>query len=64
MVYAHPYSVKDLNPTDDRTPEKLLNHQNQTFEDIHMWLAPFVKTKKYAGIKETARVPNQVCISF
>lgn len=43
QVACSPHSVADLpgNQGDARTPDKLVDGVNNTYDDRHMWLAPF-----------------------
>ena len=48
-AFADPFSVKDLADmsTDVRTPDKLINTVNNTWQDSNMWLAPFSNTTQF-----------------
>ena len=41
-VTAHPHSVNVLDGIEDdiRTPDKLIDGFNDTYDGLHMWLAP------------------------
>lgn len=54
---------------DVRTIDKLFNGRNQTFDDKHMWLAPFKFTRSHAAANSASqdsdkRAPNFICINF
>ena len=46
---------------DTRTADKLVDGFNETFDDTHMWLAPFNNTKIYAVTNKVASsTPNKI----
>ena len=74
-VSAVPHSVNSLPGEnmaagrDVRTPDKLTNGVNCTWEDKNMWLAPFKFTRSHAAANSTQqnsdkREPNFIAVQF
>ncbi len=66
-VTAVPNSVTALAGMegDVRTADKLVDGKNDTADDRHMWLAPFLDTRLFVGNgREASQVPNKIVVSF
>ena len=56
QLRARPHSVNDLPEVkgDPRTPDKLVDGVNDTYDDAHMWLAPFARGSNLLSISLTS----------
>ena len=65
-VIASPWSVSEISgmKNDIRTPDKLIDKNNQTWDDSRMWLAPFKNTMTVSKSEQVSKIPNQIIISF
>ena len=72
-IYAHPAGVHSLNGMQDdiRVVDNLLDSQNKTSNDNHIWLTPYKNTKGHANASATGdkdqakkREPNYVILLF
>ena len=66
-LVAIPFSVNELEgmKEDIRTPEKLVDGENETLDDRHMWLAPYMNTRLFAVTNRTvAKTPNKIIVAF
>jgi len=48
---------------DVRTPDKLINNENNMWVDTNMWLAPFNNTTSFNSTQEN-RIPNYFVLIF
>jgi hypothetical protein len=66
-LVATPSSVRQLPgmEADTRTPDKLVDGLNETLDDRHMWLAPFMNTRLFTvSHREIAPAANKLTVVF